>query len=104
MFTYEIEGNTVLVYVSGQEPPMLAQPFYPSGESWTKKQANDWAALYVNSQNNNNSELLAGNSKKEPVLVRAEVLANEEPIIMPELPVFEPVVEESAGEPEPAPE
>jgi hypothetical protein len=49
MYTYKIgPSNTVLVFVEGQQAPMLAQPNYPNGDAWENKNAaKAWAELFI---------------------------------------------------------
>lgn len=49
MYTYQIgPNNTVLVFVEGQQAPMLAQPHYPNGDAWeSTKKAEAWAKLFI---------------------------------------------------------
>ena len=49
MYTYQIgPSNTVLVFVEGQQAPMLAQPAYPNGDAWeSTKKAEAWAKLFI---------------------------------------------------------
>jgi hypothetical protein len=49
MYTYQIgPNNTVLVFVEGQEAPLLAQPGYPNGDAWeSTKKAEAWAKLFI---------------------------------------------------------
>jgi hypothetical protein len=49
MYTYKIgPSNTVLVFVEGQQAPMLAQPQYPNGDTWENTDAAKvWAELFI---------------------------------------------------------
>lgn len=51
MYTYTVdEDNTIEVFVEGQEPPMLRQPWYPNQDAFdTKEEAETWAQLFIDS-------------------------------------------------------
>tara|TARA_R110001606_G_scaffold11952_1_gene51549 strand:- start:297 stop:635 length:339 start_codon:yes stop_codon:yes gene_type:complete len=72
---YEIDKNNLLKIWVNQgsfdeaEPPMLIQPDYPNGDSWTNKQATAWAEQFILSQSDPSADL-PGMSAAEPIQVR----------------------------------
>jgi hypothetical protein len=85
VYTYQIgPNNTVLVFVEGQQAPMLAQPGYPNGDAWeTTKKAEAWAKLYIASITDEEAPYapagkgLAGEPKPTPEEI-AELLAGNQ--------------------------
>lgn len=57
MYTYQIgPNNTVLVFVEGQQAPMLAQPSYPNGDAWEDLDAaKAWAESFILSLTDENA-------------------------------------------------
>ena len=51
MYTYTVDNsNTVEVFLSGQDIPILRQPQYPNGDTFdTKAEAESWAKLHIDS-------------------------------------------------------
>lgn len=49
MYSYTVnDENTIEVFVEGQEPPMLRQPWYPNQDAFdTKEEAEIWAQLFI---------------------------------------------------------
>jgi hypothetical protein len=68
MYRYEVnENNEVLVYSDAQEEPIIHQPFWPNGESFTAEEADAWGAAKV-AAFDDSVEYDAGSSREEPVV------------------------------------
>lgn len=75
MYRYEIDGkNAVRVFAEGSDVPFLFQPDYPNGDAWTKKQAKEWAEIYIASLTDPTAPL-PGPSVAEPSVPRPEIVS-----------------------------
>ena len=98
MFTYKITTDkTAKIWKSEDqsEPPLLAQPSYPNGDSWTKAEAEAWAKSFCESRNNPETMLVPGPSRDQKLVPKTEQVPTDEELA-------EEAAEEEAAEEAPA--
>lgn len=80
MTTFEVDEITfeIKVFVEGQEPPMLVQPYWPDGTEWSsREEAEDWATLFVAAHNDETAPYPPVSPGDEPI--EREVIKAAEP-------------------------
>lgn len=76
-FRHEIdETNTLRIWHSELEAPVLFQPHYPNGDDWTAEQAEEWAQIYLTSLEDPTAPL-PGPSAEQPSVPRPETPPTE---------------------------
>ena len=98
MLSYKIsKNNTVEVWEEGNtEYPMLRQPHFPNGDSWTKEEATFWANVFISQFNDSGYSYRPGPSRENPIIKVEKEEAPLEEALVEEAP--EEATEEAPAE------
>ena len=72
-FRYEVtENNTLLIYLDNREDsaetPLIRQPRWPNGTSWSREEASAWAEVFIANYNDPSNGQLPGHSPEKPII------------------------------------
>lgn len=78
MFRFEIdENNAVSIFQDDNVTPIIFQPNWPNGQSWSASEAQGWAAQYIASLTDETADL-PGDSPDHPTKPRPEIIIEPE--------------------------